>query len=296
VSLKAALVCVGLLQFGCSVFAPKGPSEVAKGEYYSAGRPEFDSFFIELHGLQVALVTAPNEPAEARRSLTHALGLPPAASDEALRQQLSDKLRELASQGLRVRLEVPEPTPALDASAVLHTSESSTPSPLRDLLPEQATRLVRSRNSLLSTKAQLEKMLASAIGLQAQVDAAFRTAGVWKRDEVRKNLEDAQKVMALMQARASEVLEQDEKLLGLLQAAASTDPTLGKSAAETPTVEPRRPPRRTGPARAGVPAPVPRPGAGAAPAPAKPSPARGSEDDAPAPKPVQGSAPAEIEP
>jgi len=294
VSLRTALVCVLLLHFGCSAFAPKGPSEVAKGEYYSAGRPEFDSFFIELHALQVALLAAPNEPAEARRNLTRAVGLPPAASDDALRQQLSGHLRELASHGLRVRLEVPEATTVPDASAILHTSDSSTPTPLRDVLPDQATRLLRSRNSLLSSKSQLEKMLANVIGLQAQVDAAFRTSGVWKRDEVRKNLEDAQKVMALMQARASEVVEQDDNLLRLLQATANTDPSLDDSAAEKPTVETRRPPRRTGPARAGAPA---LPGKPAAPgAPAKPSPARSSEDDAPAPKPVQGSAPAEIEP
>jgi hypothetical protein len=301
VSLKAALLITLGLTSGCSLLAPKGPSEVARGEYYAAGKPEFDSFFIELHDKQVALLAAPAEPSDARKNIAQAVGLTPDASDDSLSERLSQELKKLAGQGLRVRLDVPEPSPALDASATLFASETSTSTPLRSALPQEATRLVRSRNRLLATKAELDKLQVSGITLDGSIDQAFRTDGPWKRDEVRKNLSDGQKLITLMQARAQEVVEQDQKLLKLLASSASTDASLGKTPVYVPPPpadDGAKPSKRPGgsrstPAAAAKPvaaAPVPK----AAPA-AKPA-GKHDDDAAPAPKPVQGNAPAEIEP
>lgn len=300
-SLKAIIVIAASLLGGCSIFSPQGPTDVARGEYYSAGKPAFDSFFIALHDLQVELLAAPAEPQQARQSLAQAVGLSADASEESLSSRLRQELKKLESQGLRVRLEVPD-SPAADASATLHTSESGAASPLRAKLPEQATRLVRSRNRMQQTRAQLDKLRVTGIGLEANIDAEFRTDGPWKRDEVRRNLADGQKLITLMQARAQEVEDQDKKLLTLLAAAVTTDPNLGKAVAYTPppVEEPTRPAKRT-PARpsGGARPSAPAAAKPSAPAPAKPSapaPAKPPGDDNAAPKPVQGTAPAEIEP
>jgi len=301
VSLKSALfVTLSLtLVAGCSLFAPKGPSDVARGEYYAAGKPEFDSFFIELHQKQVELLDAPNEPAAVRKSLAEAVGLTADASDDSLKDRWNQELKKLAASGLRLRLEVPEPSATLDASATLYASETSTSTPLRATLPQEATRLVRSRNRMLAAKAELDKLAVSGISLDGGIEQAFRTDGPWKRDEVRKNLGDGQKVITLMQSRAQDVADLDSKLLALVGAVATTDANLGKTPAYVapPPAEETAKSAKRAPATkslSGVsrPAPAAKPTPAPAAKPAKPR----DDDAAPAPKPTQGNAPAEIEP
>jgi len=230
-----AVLCVALaLTAGCSLLTPNAPTAVARGEYYSAGKPDFDSFFIELHDKQVELQVAPNEPADVRKNLTQLVNLTADASDDSLKDRLTQELKQLAAKGLRLRLAAPEPSTSLDASATLYASETSTSTPFRSALPEQATRLVRSRNRMLAAKAELEKLNVSGVELEGKVYPTFHTDGPWKRDEVRKNLEDGQKVITLMQSRAQEVTETCSKLLALLGAVATTDESLGKAIAGLP--------------------------------------------------------------
>lgn len=298
-SLKASLLISAALLTSCSILAPQGPTEVARGEYYSAGKPAFDSFFIALYELQVELLAAPGALQQARRNLAHAVGLTAEASDESLASRLRQELKKLESQGLRLRLEVPD-SPAADASATLHASESAVSSALRSKLPEEATRLVRSRNRMQLTRAQLEKLRVTGIQLETKVDAEFRVAGPWKRDEVRRNLADGQKLITLMQARAQEIEDQDKRLLALVATAATTDPHLGKPAADAPPPEEPTKPGKRGhrPATGGVKPSAPaaaKPSTSAAAKPSAPATAKPAEDGA-APKAVQGTAPAEIEP
>jgi hypothetical protein len=276
------------LTSACTLLKPSGPTEVARGEYYAAGKPEYDAFFIQLHQLQVELLAAPEEPQTVRRELAESAGLTADASDESLSTRLGQELKKLADRGLRVRLEVPEPSNVVDASATLHTSESGLSSALRSSLPQYATRLVRSRNRMLATKEHLQKLAVSGIQLEASVDQAFRVEGPWKRDEVRRNLSDGQKVITLMSARAQDVHDQGQKLLGLLASAATTDSNLGRAPTpqppnDTPTTKATRRPESRAPSTR----PAAKPAAAAAPK---------REDDTPSPKPVQGNAPAEIEP
>lgn len=277
---------------GCGVFASQGPSQVARGEYYSAGKPEFDSFFIALHDKQVEILAAPQEAGAARANLTEALGLTPDASEESLKQRLAQEVAKLAAQGLRLRLEVPAASAALDASATLFSSESTSSTPLRTALPREATRLVRSRNKMLESKLELEKLNITGITLEGSVEQAFRVDGPWKRNQVRKNLTDSQKVITLMRARAQEVADIDQKLLTLLAEVVSTDPSLGKTPASVPIEDApksvRRAPHRASPSSR-------RSGGAAPPRAAKPASQR-DDESAPAPKATQGSAPAEIEP
>jgi len=251
-----------LLLTGCGALYSHGPTDVARGEYHSAGRPEYDSFFILLHEKQVELLSAPEEPRAAREGLTKALGLTAEASNDSLVERLRQQLQILANQGLRVRLQIPPPTPSSDASATLHASEETVVTPLRAALPHEATRLVRARNRMVSAKAELEKLRVMGITLEGDVDRAFRAQGPWKRDEVRANLNDGQKVLTLMYARAGEVEASASQLLGMLEQVAVTDPALGRPVppSEPPLEEPsRRAAPRTGSSRRGVAPPRARP-------------------------------------
>jgi hypothetical protein len=295
--MKASVALVGALLVGCSLLAPRGPTEVARGEYYAAGKPAYDSFFIQLHELQVALLAAPDEPQLARSNLAKAVGLPAVASDESLGSRLRDELKKLEAQGLRARLEVPDSF-AADASATLYTNEHPAPSRLRTTVPEEATRLVRSRNKMQQTRERLEKLHVTGIELEANVDRDFRVEGPWKREEVRRNLADGQKLIILMQARAREVQDSNDKLLALVSSSVTTDPNLGKIAIDAPPpADEVKAPRRAA-ARPARPGSV-RPASDSAkppPTPAKPAGAQPPSDAESAPKPVQGNAPAEIEP
>jgi hypothetical protein len=295
VSLKARWLVVLALTCGCSAFAPKGPTEVARGEYYSSGRPDFDAFFLSLHEKQVELLAAPSEPRAARDRLASSVGLAAEASDDALRRRMTQEMQALAARGLRLRLEVPPPSP-LPGSATLFASEASTTSPLRSALSQEATRLVRVRDRMLATKTELARLRVRAITLGGNVEGAFRTEGPWKREEVEHNLEDGQKLIVIMEARADEVAASASSLLSLLATVAVTDPSLGLPVREAATQEEaprsRRAPPRGSPAerRASQEVPAARPRGGAV---ARPP----SGDEGAAPKPpAPGNAPAEIEP
>lgn len=291
--LRAASVAWLLLCASCSLLHSSEPSEVARGEYYSAGRPEYDAYFIGVYSNQVQMLSAPQEPSAARADLLRALGLPQAASDQALGERLREELKQLSARGLRLRLELPEPAAGADASATLYASDDSITTPLRAALADQATRLARSRARMLATKAELEKLSVGGVSLAGRVEESFRTGGPWKRDEVRQNLNDGQKIIVLMQARAQEVLDTDAKLLALLEATVSTDPSLGKTVAATATEAPK-PTRRERVAARSATSPAPgKPASGSAP---KAAPRSSDEEGAPRVKPTQGSAPAEIEP
>jgi hypothetical protein len=299
VSLSRSWLFALALTSACAAFAPKGPTEVARGEYYSSGRPEFDGFFLSLHEKQVELLAAPSEPRAARERLASSVGLTSDASDEVLRRRLNEELRALAARGLRLRLDVPAPS-ATPGSATLFASATSVTSPLQGALSQEATRLVRVRDRMLATRAELAKLRVRAITLGENVESAFRTEGPWKREEVESNLDDGQKVIVLMESRAGDVEASASALLSLLASVAVTDPSLGQPVSDAP--EPVEAPRsRRGSARGGHGERRPTPEASAArprggvlaPPPSRPS----NEDDGGAQKPAApGNAPAEIEP
>ena len=105
-----------------------------------------------------------------------------------------------------MRLEVPPPSDAVDASAMLFASDTDTATPLRAALPQEATRLVRSRNRMLDSTSELEKLSVMGITLEGSVDSSFRTDGPWKRDEVRKKWR-CPKLITLMKSCADVVID-----------------------------------------------------------------------------------------
>ena len=101
-----------------------------------------------------------------------------------------------------------------------------------------ATTLLRSMGELKQADDALDGLELAAGGLDASVDKDFATAPTGKLDEVKKNLADAHKLIALMKIRSGQVRAESEQLLSTVSKAVNTDDgSLGAPGAETPSAE-----------------------------------------------------------
>ena len=284
----AALACSLATLPACGVFAARNQSTVAQGKYYAAGDPHYDEFFVGLFLLQMQMDQAPHLPELERLNLAHALALTPRASSDEVGQRLREEALKLSRSGLRMRLDQnPSPEKPESASAALRTSERPKDRQTAAFVGQietSATALLRSVGELKQADEALDGLELAAGGLDASVDKDFAAAPAAKQDEVKKNLADAHKLIALMKVRASEVRGESEQLLATVSKAVNTDDgSLGAPGAETPSAEaaaeaakaaeanakkgaPKTKPRATGAAPAGAaPGAAPKPKPKAAP-------------------------------
>jgi hypothetical protein len=237
-----ALTCSLSALPGCSLFAARNQSTVAQGKYYAAGDPHYDEFFVGLFLLQVQMEQAPHLPELERLNLAYALGLTPQASSDQVGQRLHEEALKLSRSGLRMRLDQNPSSEKPDAaSAALRTSERPKDRQAAVLLGQieaSATTLLRSMGELKQADDALDGLELAAGGLDASVDKDFATAPAGKQGEVKKNLADAHKLIALMKVRAAEVRSESEQLLSTVSKAVNTDDgTLGAPGSETPSAE-----------------------------------------------------------
>ena len=295
----------------CSLLAARNQSMVAQGKYYAAGQPQYDEFFVGLFLLQVQMDQAPHGPELERLNLAHALGLTPQAANGEVEQRLHEEALKLSRSGLRMRLDQNPSREKPDAaSAALKTSGRPKDHETGILLAQiesSATALLREAGELKQANDALDGLELAAGGLDASVDKDFASAPTNKLAEVKKNLADAHKLIALMKARAGEVHAETEQLLATVARAVNTDDgSLGAPGAEpvsseaaeaakaesnTKKLPPKSRPRASGTAAANA---APAPGA------PKAKPKAAADDDEPAkaaPKPTKAPpAPRDFEP
>jgi hypothetical protein len=226
--LAAAALCGSLLALqACAVFAAHNQSTVAQGKYFSAGEPKYDEFFVGLFLLQVEMEQAPHVPQLERLNLAHALTSTPTDSTAEIAQRLHDAALKLSRTGLRLRLDLsPSRDKPAAASAAVRSSgrpkEAATVALLAQI-ESSATALLRSSGEMTQADAALDNLETSARALDASVDADFASAPVGKAGDVKKNLADAHKLIALMKARAASVGAESEELLNSMSKAVNTD-------------------------------------------------------------------------
>jgi hypothetical protein len=273
----------------CGILSLGGPSTVAQGKYYVSGNQQFDEFFLELYRLQVRLAEAPNELAKARTALSQSAGVDPSTPNAELSDKLHAAFEKLIAGGVRVKIEVtsPDPPDPKAATASLKTSGNPRDSAgaLITTVESALTTLVKLGAEMQAAKPRLGELQLLVGQLDGQVDSAFDLGGMSKRREVRKNLQDALKVIPLMTERAQEVGAASTELATLVAEKAGTDDgSVGLAPAPAP--EPTKPSQ---PAAAEPRPKTPRPAAPRpAPLPAEPAPA--------AEKPKAPPKPAEFEP
>src|SRR5450631_2922572 len=238
----AALSCSLATLPACGVFAARNQSTVAQGKYYAAGDPHYDEFFVGLFLLQVQLEQAPHLPELGRLNLAHALGLTPLASSDEVGQRLHEEALKLSRSGLRMRLDQnPSNEKPESASAAVRTSERPKDRQTATFIGQietSTTSLLRSVGELKQADEALDGLELAAGGFDASVDKDFAAAPAAKQDEVKKNLADAHKLIALMKLRASEVRGESEELLATVSKAVNTDDgSLGAPGTEAPSAE-----------------------------------------------------------
>jgi len=132
-----------------------------------------------------------------------------------------------------------------------------------------------------AAKPQLERLKPQADALEPGIDATFRKGGVPKKAEVRKNVQDAQRLIPLMQVRADDITQHAADFIRKVQKVLGTAaPAAAPAPAPAPAPPPAPPPeastgKKPGKSKAGAAAPPPGEGTPAAePKPAaKPKPA-----------------------
>ncbi len=287
-----------LLLGGCALFGGGGPSTVAQGKYYSSGNPQYDQYFIQLYDLQVQLEAAPQVPPTERQNLAQILGLSPETPVEGIAQRLREEAVKLSRSGVHMRLEQNTPADKPEAaSAAIHATVRPKDAALAwiERVETSATNLLRAEQAMKADSAALAKLDVDTVNLDADVPKAFAEAHVGKQSEVKKNLADAQKLIALMRARSAEVQSECDELITSIAKAVNTDDGSLNAPPPEAAAEPKEDSKKPAPKRAAA-----RPGNAAAPAkpaappPAKPKPAAkpsGSDEDAPA-KPAAPTKPA----
>jgi hypothetical protein len=226
----------------CSLLAARSQSTVAQGKYYAAGQPHYDEFFVGLFLLQVQMDQAPHGPELERLNLAHALGLTPQAANGEVEQRLHEEALKLSRSGLRMRLDQNPSSEKPDAaSAALKTSGRPKDHETTTFLAQietSATALLRSTGELKQANDALDGLELAAGGLDASVDKDFASAPASKLAEVKKNLADAHKLIALMKTRANQVHAESEQLLATVARAVNTDDgSLGAPGAEAQSSE-----------------------------------------------------------
>ena len=256
---------------GCAAIFGSGPSEVAQGRYYSVGNAEFDSFFVSVYQQQLAMARAPGELSDARKSLTTALVLEDNAQNAEIAEKLRLALNALSQRGARVHFEVRLPTPPDPEHSMALIS--SVPAPEGSeratlaVVEASLTRLLRLAATMHQSTNDVTRLRAQVPSLEAKVDAALREQGPRKRDRTLKNLEDSERVMVLMQARAEETAAPIDGLyreLSRVFAKSEPAPAEPPPPAAKPEEKPR--PRPAAPRPRADPSPV------ASPAPKSPAP------------------------
>ncbi len=311
-ALLAGMLACGLSALpSCSVFAARNQSTVAQGKYYDAGDAHYAEFFVGLFLLQVEMEQAPHVPELERLNLAHALTLTPQATTDEVGQRLHEEALKLSRAGLRMRLDQNPSSAKPDAaSAAVRTSERPKESGTTALLSQvetSATGLLRSIGQMKEADTALDSLELAGGGLDASVDKDFASAPNAKLNEVKKNLDDAHKLIALMKTRAAQVHSDSDALLSAVAKAVNTDDgSLGTAASDAAAVEAAKNAESAEGAKKAAIAAKARPKAkpaGAAPVPAAaphPKPPASDDGEAPAPKPAKPTkapaAPRDFEP
>ncbi len=292
----------------CAAFAARNQSTVAQGKYYDAGDAHYAEFFVGLYLLQIEMEEAPRVPDLERLNLAHALGLTPQATTADVGQRLHEEALKQNRAGLRMRLDQsPSSAKPAAASAAVRTSERPKESGTVALLNQvetSASSLLRSIGNMKEADTALDSLELAGGGLDASVDKDFANAPVAKLKEVKKNLEDAHKLIALMKTRSAQVHTESDELLSAVAKAVNTDDgSLGTAASDAAAAEAAKNAESAEAAKkaAGVKARPRAKPAGTQPAAApKPKAAASDDGEAPAPKPQKPTkapaAPRDFEP
>jgi hypothetical protein len=206
------VLCFAAASGGC---AQKNTTPVARGEYYAAGKPDYDEFFVKLYRHQLDTANALKLEQAARDELARAVGAAPNAKASELGPNLEKMALELEQSGVEVTL----PAGASDGGRELEVKgEPKSDHAAQIEAVREATRKLRSVEQLARHgSTELDALRTRSIELDREVDRVFWTDGAGKRSEVKSNLSDARELIALMNDSRKGVGRSSTELLAILQ-------------------------------------------------------------------------------
>jgi len=252
-----ALLAVYILAFvattNCALVEQRRPSQVSQGRRFHTAAKEFDEFFVGLHEAQVLVERWPEGEREPRRKLLRRLGLEPDASSRDVSHALANKIRDLESSGLYLKMIWSESDAGgVDADLEL---DGRTPSHAEQRLVESIEAEGKAISALCSKLHHLDNELyeltAKRQALSAKVDDAFQAEGVTKRQIVHKNLDDAAQVLGALALQIETSIDELETMIAILedqiQAEPPPEPAEDAAEKEEAPAKPRYKPRRSRP-------------------------------------------------
>ena len=189
---------------------------VARGEYYAAGKPDYDEFFVKLYRHQLDTANALKVEQSARGELARVTGAAPDAKATDLGPNLQKMAGELEQAGVEVT--VPARAPGAAAPGVEVKGEPKGDQVAQVEAVRAATQKLLSLEQLARDGgAELDALRTRSIELDREVDRVFWTDGAGKRTEVKNNLSDARELIALMNDSRKDLQQSSTQLLAVLQ-------------------------------------------------------------------------------
>jgi len=237
----ALMAGIAVTESGCFVLGSPGPSAVSQGQQYQSGDPTYDQFFQQLYDLQVELAKAPDEEKNIRAELASSAKLDEGVSATLLSKKIGKRAEELEAAGTGLKLEIEGLDPGEDPKSSLSVKGKELEGDAKVVMravESAALSSLKLTARMRKTKKVIEQLNAQALALEASIKTAFRKGGPSKQAEVKKNLEDAKKLLPLMEARADEVGESARTTAKKLAEAVATD----KGQFDAPPPPPEPPP------------------------------------------------------
>jgi hypothetical protein len=246
----------------CSMFVTTN-TNVADGKLYEPGEADYDAFFKELYDAQLLMGTAPERESGARARVAKALDLPEDSKTDAIGDALYERAAILAKAGVMLKLSLAD----VDAGA----SPTATVVVIGEVKDEKDKKLVEALEvavkadaelltELRKAKKPLDKMRGTAASLEPRIDTAFASSSKAKKDEVRRNFDDARQLVPLMTSRGDDVHRQTVQFLTALQKVLGAPTSAGgPSEPEEPSKKGKAAKPKAPPAAKPVSKPVPAP-------------------------------------
>jgi len=204
----------------------RGPSDVSQGKQFTSGNADYDEFFGEVYQLQVSLGAGPNREREIRQHLSQALDIDPESRAEEIAEALGKRASHVGkTAALKLTLSGMEEdgTP----SFVLTTTGTVT-DPKDKAMVESVAQAGKDAATLLAdarrAAAATEHLRKEAPTLEPGIDQKFGAAGPGKKDDVSRNLGDAERMIPLLASRATDIEERTSELLRKLEKALGEPP------------------------------------------------------------------------
>lgn len=273
---RALVLAAALFVASCSLF--ESGTHVREAQLYQPGVASYDAYFKEVHELQVATASWPDQKRAARRPLVDLLKLSLDAADVTIAQATHERMIGAAHDAGATRLDLKGDEPKVLAAGGEGRVDAATREFFRAIEGSVKAELAR-RKALRDLPPRIDELTKVGRELEPKVRDDFAAHGGGLTSDVKAELTASYDVLSTLSANARNEAREAEDFVSVLERAISAEPS-----------EPLPKPESSGSAK--VPPPKPKPTGAPPPATAKPPPPANPPPTAtakpPPPKPTGG--------